>query len=105
MAQSLKFTLEVRGLDIPEKAQAEISKALNQTLMHKLGELDLIVESSKGAAPAAAAGSIIASKNLINGGLLLQLLSQDLLKVVRQVEAQNNIPNSPGAVHFTIPQL
>ena len=106
MSNSLKFTIEVRGLEIPEKAQAEISKALNQTLMHKLGELDLVAGAPKQTSAVAAAsnGSFILSKYLINGGMLLQLLSQDLLKVVKQVEGQNNIPDTRGTLQFTMLQ-
>ena len=47
MAKSLKFTIEVNGLELNERAQAEISKALNKTLMHKLGELDLTGSTPK----------------------------------------------------------
>ncbi len=104
MAQSLKFTLEVRGLDIPERAQAVISKALNQTLMQKLGELDLASAAPQQNQQAPISGSFVINKYLINGGIILQLINQDLLKVVRQVQLQNNIPDTKGALQLSIPQ-
>ena len=79
MAKSLKFTLEVNGLDISERAQAEISKALNQTLMHKLGELDLMEGASAAAPHALSSGTLYTNKFLINGGLLYKTLAADAI--------------------------
>ncbi len=35
------FTLEVKGLELPDNVREEISLALNKTLMRKLGEVNL----------------------------------------------------------------
>ena len=86
------FKLEVKGIDIPEEAQAEISKALNQTLMRKLGELDLAKEQVKGAGLQAGDGSFLAQKYLINGGILMKVMSKELTTAIRQFENENRIP-------------
>jgi hypothetical protein len=40
------FTLEVKGLDLPDNVREDISLALNNTLMRKLGEVNLTGRSS-----------------------------------------------------------
>jgi hypothetical protein len=104
MAKSLKFTIEVNGLEIPERAQAEISKALNQTLMHKLGELDLagakpIDKSQPGAA---ANGSFLFSKYLINGGYWEKMINQNFTKAVNQLQVDSHIPQGPGEIQVLV---
>lgn len=90
------FKLEVKGIEIPEEAQAEISKALNQTLMRKLGELDLAKEQVKGAGLQAGDGSFLAQKYLINGGILMKVMSKELTNAIRQFENENRIPVEGG---------
>jgi hypothetical protein len=94
----LKFTIEVEGLDIPEKHQAEISKALNQAFMHKLGELDLAGEKAKTEAPTAVGGGFIFQKWLINGGRILQLMSNELKGALSQIENQHGLANTTGPI-------
>jgi|GEM_PF-2210891 len=98
MSKSLKFTIEVDGLDIPEKYQAEISKALNQAFIHKLGELDLAGAKAKTEAPTAVGGSFVLQKWLINGGRIMQLMSKELLGAISQIEDQHGLANAAGPV-------
>ncbi|MBO0951824.1 hypothetical protein [Fibrella forsythiae] len=44
------FTLDVKGLELPEDVRQEISLALNNTLMRKLGEINLTGKTNGGAA-------------------------------------------------------
>jgi len=104
MSKSLKFTIEVNGLDLSEKAQMEISKALNQTLMHKLGELDLTEGIAKTALGASGDGHVTALKYLINGGIMYNLASKELTAAFRQFEVKNNIPSTAGAFNVTLNQ-
>ena len=104
MSKSLKFTIEVNGLDLSEKAQAEISKALNQTLMHKLGELDLADGAEKKALGASGDGYITALKYLINGGDLYRVASKELTAAFRQFESKFNIPAGAGAFNVMLNQ-
>jgi hypothetical protein len=104
MAKSLKFTIEVNGLEIPERAQAEISKALNQTLMHKLGELDLTgAKSTEKSQPGAAAtGSFLVSKYLINGGYWEKMINQNFTKAVNQLQTETHIPQGAGDIQVLL---
>ena len=104
MSKSLKFTIEVNGLELSERAQSEISKALNQTLMHKLGELDLTDGTEKKALTAAGDGHFTALKYLINGGILYSLASKELTAAFRQFETKNNIPATAGAFNVMFNQ-
>ena len=104
MSKSLKFTIEVNGLDLSESAQMEISKALNQTLMHKLGELDLAGAKATRELTNTNGDNFIALKYLINGGMLLRLASKELTAAVRQVEAQNKIPTTAGEFNLMVMQ-
>jgi hypothetical protein len=62
------FTLEVKGLDLPEDVREEISLALNNTLMRKLGEVNLTGRPA-GAANAATNGNSLFGKIIrIDGG-------------------------------------
>jgi hypothetical protein len=90
------FKLEVKGINIPEEAQAEISKALNQTLMRKLGELDLAKDQAKAANLQSGDGSFLAQKYLINGGILMKVMSKELTTAIRQFESENRIPAEGG---------
>ncbi|MBS1563247.1 MAG: hypothetical protein JST39_02610 [Bacteroidetes bacterium] len=104
MAKTVKFTIEVNGLELPERVQAEISKALNQTLMHKLGELDLAPGSAKKDLAAAGNGNFTALKYLINGGILHNVASLELTNAIKQFEAKNNIPAGAGAINVILNQ-
>jgi hypothetical protein len=104
MSKNLKFTIEVNGLELSERAQTEISKALNQTLMHKLGELDLADSAAKKELTASGDGHITALKYLINGGILYNLASKELTAAFRQFETKNNIPTGAGAFNVTLNQ-
>lgn len=99
MSKSSKFTIEVEGLDIPERYRAEISKALNQTLMHKLGEIDMSGNGHKtnaSGAPEASGGSFWVNEYLINGGRILSLLGKNLPSVIDQVAKQRVVEGSFG---------
>jgi hypothetical protein len=103
MAKSLKFTIEVNGLEIPERAQAEISKALNQTLMHKLGELDLTAaKSAEHSQPAAVGGSFLISKYLINGGYWEKMINQNFTKAFNQLQTDTHIPQGAGDIQVLL---
>lgn len=98
MSKSSKFTIEVEGLDIPEKYQAEISKALNQAFIHKLGELDLAGGRTKTEAPTAVGGSFVLQKWLINGGRIINLMSSELKGAISQIESQHGLGNAVGPI-------
>ncbi|OQP40679.1 hypothetical protein A4H97_13730 [Niastella yeongjuensis] len=84
---STKFTLELKGIELPKSTQEEISKALNQTLMHKIGELDLAPESSE--AHSNSNSPFYLNKFRIDGGEIAKLLNKDLLS---QIEKELKIP-------------
>ena len=104
MAKSLKFTIEVNGLEIPERAQAAISKALNQTLMHKLGELDLTGAKSKekNHPGAAVTDSFLLSKYLINGGYWEKMINQNFTKAFNQLQIDSHIPQGTGDIQVML---
>lgn len=87
--KSTTFTLEIKGLELQEKEHAEISKALNDTLMHHLGKLD---RSGSGASADAATpkangnSGYLFSEYLINGGRLEYIMSQQLNETIRGLE-------------------
>jgi hypothetical protein len=100
MSKKLTFTLEIEGLELHDKQKAEISKALNDTLLHKLGELD---RAGSGAQEKAAGGGpLFFSKVLINGGKMLKLLSPQLSTVINEIEKSHQIPLEGG---FTVQTL
>jgi hypothetical protein len=59
--KSLVFTVEINGLELPEKIKQEISRELNRFVVKKLGELDLSADK-------AVSKSVFALIDLINGG-------------------------------------
>ena len=93
MSKKMTFTLEIEGFDLPEKHKAEISKALNDTLLHKLGELDL---AGDGANAKAAGNPLFFSKYLINGGRLLKVISSQLTSAITEIERTHQIPQEGG---------
>jgi len=62
------FTLDVKGLDLPESVREEISLALNDTLMRKLGEVNLTGRPAGTAVPAANGGNTFGKIIRIDGG-------------------------------------
>lgn len=72
--KTTKFTLEIKGIELSSEKQEEISRALNQTLMHKVGELDLAGEKTAGADN----NPLYLTKYLPNGGMLAKLFSPGL---------------------------
>ena len=71
------FTLEVKGLTLPDDVREEISLALNNTLMRKLGEVNLTGKNG-GTAVAAANGngSLFGKVIRIDGGDWSQLINR-----------------------------
>ncbi len=87
--KSTTFTLEIKGLELQEKEHAEISKALNDTLMHHLGKLDLAGSGANAdAANEKATGNsgYLFSEYLINGGRLAYIMSKQLTETIRGLE-------------------
>ena len=82
--KSTTFTVELDGISLPEAAQKEISAAINQLVIAKLGSLDL--NTSK------AVGSSLIFKGLINGGRLLNINAEAIKNL------QTNIGDHAPAV-------
>jgi hypothetical protein len=93
--QSTKFTLEIKGIELPRSKQEEISRALNQALMHKIGELDLMGEKMDAGRNA----PLYLTKYLPNGGKLERLFSPGLQSALAKefhVSAEENFTVSTG---------
>ena len=67
----MKFTVELKGITLPESVQEEISRDLNRLVMKRLGELDL--DQGQATAAAAGSGGYLGLIDLINGGRILAL--------------------------------
>ncbi|MBO0939576.1 hypothetical protein J2I47_23705 [Fibrella sp. HMF5335] len=70
------FTLEVKGLTLPDSVREDISLALNATLMRKLGEVDLAGHAAGAAVHEAPGGNIFGRIIRIDGGEIMRLLNR-----------------------------
>lgn len=86
------FTLELNGIELPKHAQEEISQALNQTLMAKLGSLNLSKNK----------GNLITNILLPNGGKLECILSPALKG---QLETLHNSLEKKEVIGYELKQL
>lgn len=69
------FTLEVKGLELPDDVREEISQALNNTLMRKLGEVNLTGKTN--GTDAVAGGNALFGKVIrIDGGDWSRLINR-----------------------------
>ena len=64
----MKFTIELKGITLPEDVQEEISRDLNRLVMKKLGEIDLATK-----APPSSHRFLV---DLINGGWIAGLTKE-----------------------------
>lgn len=96
------FTLEVKGLNLPDDVREDISQALNNTLLRKIGELDL---RTKNTTSADAAGSSLFGKVVrIDGGEIMKLLARKDFGLVFQRSLENTLVVEAGIEKIT-PQL
>lgn len=83
------FTLDVKGLELPDSVREDISLALNATLMRKLGEVNLTGNATAAGPAAATGGSIFGKVVRIDGGEIMKLLSRRDFGVVFQKSLEN----------------
>ena len=83
------FTLDVKGLELPDSVREDISLALNATLMRKLGEVNLTGNAAAAGPAAATGGSIFGKVVRIDGGEIMKLLSRRDFGVVFQKSLEN----------------
>ena len=92
----MKFTIELKGITLPENVQEEISRDLNRLVMKKLGEIDLAQESPTAKGLPGYAGLL----DLINGGLIYQInkdLRLDLVSALaKSFEIKPNLVKGGG---------
>lgn len=91
----LTFTLQLAGLQLSDDDRRDISEALNDTLMRKLGGLKLQHESAPNQAEAASAGTLVSQVIRIDGGAIEKLLSKkDFFTTVGKSALENVVKAS-----------
>ncbi|WP_375444062.1 hypothetical protein [uncultured Fibrella sp.] len=86
------FTLEVKGLDLPDAIREDISLALNATLMRKLGEVNLTGKATE----AAGGGSLFGKVIRIDGGEIMRLVSRRDFGTIFQKSLENKLVLGAG---------
>ena len=82
------FTLEVKGLELPDNVREEISLALNKTLMRKLGEVNLTGKNG-GMAATGNGNSLFGKVIRIDGGDWSRLISRRDFGTIFQRSLEN----------------
>ncbi|MEZ0538043.1 hypothetical protein [Fibrella arboris] len=82
------FTLDVKGLELPDDVREEISLALNNTLMRKLGEVNLTGKTNNAAA-ATGSNGLFGKVIRIDGGDWSRLLNRHDFGTVFQKALDN----------------
>ena len=90
------FTLDVKGLELPDAVREDISLALNATLLRKLGEVDLT-----GKAAADAKSNLFGKIIRIDGGEIMRLLSRREFSPIFQQSLENPRVLSAGIEQAT----
>lgn len=83
------FTLEVKGLDLPDDVREDISLALNNTLMRKLGEVNLTGKNGGTAAANGNGNSFFGKVIRIDGGDWSRLISRRDFGTIFQRSLEN----------------
>lgn len=85
--KSLQFTVELKGIDLPDHLKQEISQEINRLVLKKLGSIDL-------AARAVPAKSVLGLIDLINGGRIAKISLAQFENVNTQVARVFELPDT-----------
>ncbi len=84
------FTLEVKGLDLPDDVREDQGLALNNTLMRKLGEMNLSGKPAGTSLEATNGNGLFGKVIRIDGGNWSRLINRRDFGVIFQKTLENN---------------
>ena len=84
--KSLQFTVELKGIDLPDHLTQEISEEINRLVLKKLGSIDL-------SARAVPAKSVLGLVDLINGGIIARISKAQFEKINQQLTREFQLPD------------
>ena len=91
--KSLQFTVQLKGIDLPDQLKQEISREINRLVLKKLGSVDL-------SARAAPAKSVLGLVDLINGGDIARISLDRFENINIQLARVFELPDK-GIVHVS----